>query len=162
MERTGMRIKPEYQVTPSKDGWYVTAWKREDGEFEFGIFVQVEDGEFYDEDGEHLQSRRTRHDHPSLHLHPAHRRPRSHGPGDCERPGTGRHDAGEGEGVHEMRTPKDQEITRLSALLEQYRRDCIAHERMVGKLYELMNNSHFDDAMDVVRDEYRAIHGPNE
>lgn len=51
-----MQIAQEHQQAPTRDGWYVTAWKQEDGEFEFGIFVQVEDGEFYDEDGEALES----------------------------------------------------------------------------------------------------------
>lgn len=55
-----MQIKQEHQQAPTHDGWYVTAWNMgengESGEWSFGIFVQVEDGEFYDEDGELLES----------------------------------------------------------------------------------------------------------
>ena len=50
-----MTVNPEHQMAPSKDGWYVVAWGEKD-EWDFGIFVQVIDGEFYDEDGEALES----------------------------------------------------------------------------------------------------------
>ena len=51
-----MQVATEHQCSPSKDGWYVTAWHQLDGEWDFGIFVQVIDGEYYDEDGEPLES----------------------------------------------------------------------------------------------------------
>lgn len=51
-----MQVKPEHQATPTKNGWYVTAWKLMNDEWEFGIFVQLEDGEFFSEDDEPLES----------------------------------------------------------------------------------------------------------
>lgn len=51
-----MQVAKEYQRTPTADGFYVTAWHQLDGEWEFGIFVKVEGGEFYSEDGEPLES----------------------------------------------------------------------------------------------------------
>lgn len=51
-----MKVAAEYQKTPTADGFYVTAWCHMDGEWEFGIFVLLADGEFYDEDGEAIES----------------------------------------------------------------------------------------------------------
>lgn len=51
-----MQVAEQYQQTPTANGFYVTAWKQMDGEWDFGIFVELIDGEFYDEDGDQLES----------------------------------------------------------------------------------------------------------
>ncbi len=53
------------------------------------------------------------------------------------------------------------ELTHLRSVVEQYRRQNAEHERLIGRLYELLPER-ADDAHDLVRDEYRAIHGPRE
>lgn len=54
------------------------------------------------------------------------------------------------------------ELNARQRLIEDYRRKNYAHEDMVGKLYELLKQDDLDGAMDIVREEYGAIHGPNE
>jgi hypothetical protein len=35
------------------------------------------------------------------------------------------------------------------------------YERIIGQLYELLKAEKFDEALDLVRAEHEAIHGPN-
>lgn len=56
----------------------------------------------------------------------------------------------------------EYELGARQRLIEDYRRKNYDHERMVGKLYELLKQDDLDGAMDIVRDEYRAIHGPSD
>jgi hypothetical protein len=54
------------------------------------------------------------------------------------------------------------ELDARQRLIDDYRRKNYAHERMVGKLYDLLKQDDLDGAMDIVRDEYFAIHGPSD
>lgn len=54
------------------------------------------------------------------------------------------------------------ELDARQRLIQDYQRKNADHERMVGKLYELLKQDDLDGAMDIVRDEYNAIHGPND
>jgi uncharacterized protein YlxW (UPF0749 family) len=55
---------------------------------------------------------------------------------------------------------KQNEIQRLNNLLDSYRSDNADHERLIGKLRDLMRADEYDDAYDLVRNEFDAIHGP--
>lgn len=46
-------------------------------------------------------------------------------------------------------------------VIAQYRQAIYAHERLIEKLYDLMPER-MDDAYDLVRAEYLAIHGPRD
>lgn len=46
-------------------------------------------------------------------------------------------------------------------VIDQYRQAIYAHERLIEKLYDLMPER-MDDAYDLVRAEYLAIHGPRD
>lgn len=50
----------------------------------------------------------------------------------------------------------------LQMLADGYRRVSGEHERMVGKLKELLDADDLDGARDIVRDEFYAIHGPSD
>lgn len=54
------------------------------------------------------------------------------------------------------------ELNARQRLIEDYRRDVAAHERMVGKLLKLLDNDDLDGARDIVKAEYEAIHGPRD
>ena len=47
-------------------------------------------------------------------------------------------------------------------LIEYYRNKQYAHERMIGQLKTLLDNDVTDKALDIVRDEFYAIHGPSD
>ena len=61
-----------------------------------------------------------------------------------------------------LRDKKQTEIQRQASLLDEYRRDKYAHEAMVGRLYTLLKDEDLDGAMDIVKDEFFAIHGPSD
>lgn len=54
------------------------------------------------------------------------------------------------------------ELDARERLIRDYQRKNADHERMVGKLYELLKAEDLDGAMDIVRDEFDAIHGPSD
>lgn len=54
------------------------------------------------------------------------------------------------------------ELNARQRMIEHYRGKDAAHERMVGKLLDLLNNDNLDDARNLVQNEYDAIHGPRE
>lgn len=56
---------------------------------------------------------------------------------------------------------KQNEIQRLNSLCDSYRRMNGDHERLIGKLKELLPDNP-DDAYDLVRDAFYAIHGPSD
>lgn len=55
-----------------------------------------------------------------------------------------------------------QEIFAKDQLIAHYRRKDAEHERLIGRLYELLGAENLDDALDLVRAEYVAIHGPSD
>ena len=64
---------------------------------------------------------------------------------------------------------KQNEIQRLNNLVDWYRAQNGKHERLIGELHERFQNKEardelllWDEMADMVRDAYRAIHGPNE
>jgi len=54
-----------------------------------------------------------------------------------------------------------QSIDELKHLVIDYRRKDAAHERMIGELKTLLENEDTDKALDIVRNEFNAIHGPS-
>lgn len=54
------------------------------------------------------------------------------------------------------------ELQRRQSLIDSYREKDYAHERLIGRLYEALKSENFDDAMDLVKAEYDAIHGPDQ
>lgn len=50
-----------------------------------------------------------------------------------------------------------QQHTQRMALLSNHE-----YERFIGELFELLKAEKLDDAQDLVRAEYEAIHGPND
>ena len=54
------------------------------------------------------------------------------------------------------------ELNSRQVVIDQYRRTNAAHERMIGKLLELLDNDDLDGARDIVKAEYDSIHGPRD
>jgi hypothetical protein len=52
------------------------------------------------------------------------------------------------------------ELNARQRLIEDYRRKNADHERLIGKLLELLNNDDLDEARALVKYEYDGIHGP--
>lgn len=57
-------------------------------------------------------------------------------------------------------------MSQAAREIENLRRDLRLkdreHERLINRLQELFDKDNFDDARDLVRDAFRAIHGPND
>lgn len=56
---------------------------------------------------------------------------------------------------------KQNEIQRLNSLLDSYRTRNADHERLIGKLHQLLKTDDIDGIRDLVEAEHDAIHGPN-
>jgi hypothetical protein len=54
------------------------------------------------------------------------------------------------------------ELNAKQRLIEHYREKTYAHERLVGKLLELLKVDDLDGARDLVQHEYDGIHGPRD
>lgn len=52
------------------------------------------------------------------------------------------------------------ELDRRQVLIDQYRRSNADHERLIGKLRDLLKVDDLDGARDLVNAEYDSIHGP--
>jgi arylsulfatase A-like enzyme len=62
----------------------------------------------------------------------------------------------------EAMTLAQSELDRRQALIDNYREGVRHHEHLIGRLYQLFNEDNIDDARDLVRDEFRSIHGPRD
>jgi len=54
------------------------------------------------------------------------------------------------------------ELQARQRLIEHYRRKDADHERLIGKLLNLLNNDDLDGARNLAQDKFDAIHGPRE
>lgn len=54
------------------------------------------------------------------------------------------------------------ELDRRQVVIDQYRRRTAEHEHLISRVYLLLNAEKTDDALDIVRAEYVAIHGPSD
>lgn len=59
-----------------------------------------------------------------------------------------------------MSTQFSRDVGAIEAVLESYRHKVAEHERLVTKLHGLLMEDRSDEALDLVRDAFCAIHGP--
>lgn len=71
--------------------------------------------------------------------------------------------AGEFEGATaDLGAAKVSLPTHDEIVISQYRQAIYAHERLIEKLYDLARAERYDELHDLVRAEYRDIHGPRD